>query len=399
MPYATLNNVWNGTTLRPRSEVDFTAFGAWCRAHVYMDSSPGYPWITAGLTKNYMVFDKYGDEGVAEMVYTRLSSRLEALRSGDKLELSRDYDVIKMFIKDEPHKLKKIREHRERLIASVSLIDQLCSACFFEPINDVTTLNWEKYPINLGFGLDDNGAAKFVRKCLRWFGGRPVVGVDNSMWDWKLFAFISLAGYLVMLTANPAIKRDKDSLRESYDRWYTSDITGMSDYELLFYADYLLTRFKLYEVDGDLYEVDNGVWPSGHKATLLLNSWNRVLVCYSVGGLEIQTQGDDAVEPIAGLTDRLAQYATHGLVVEVSDTPDGAWFEFCSNYWFKQGYSVPANAGKMIYGFFLKKPSDELFRSFHHEFRNSPLYDSACALARAVGWLPKDGDNQVALTD
>lgn len=95
-------------------------------------------------------------------------------------------DVVKTFIKDEPHKLAKIESGKLRLIASVSLVDQIKTRLLCNKQNTAEIDTWETCPSCPGLGLHDDGMQVIAASARRMLRHGKVAETDVSGWDWSV---------------------------------------------------------------------------------------------------------------------------------------------------------------------------------------------------------------------
>lgn len=141
------------------------------------DSTPGLPLSSYGTTNRqlFQVSDGRPSESRLLLVYQFLQNRVRELEQGLAL------DPIKVFVKQEPVKLKKLQEGRQRLIFGVSVVDNLLAGIFFRPWFE-KLLNWHQLPFQFGCAIQMGG---YRRIALRLYGLR-VVSADKSSWDWTV---------------------------------------------------------------------------------------------------------------------------------------------------------------------------------------------------------------------
>lgn len=149
---------------------DFLTKAHYRRAVARLDwkSSPGYPYCYSAATNGdwFKVVDGVPNEGRLEEMWIQVQSRLKGEVGPDP---------IRLFVKPEPHKLKKIETGRFRLISSVSVADQIIDHMLFGDMNDALIGNWPMHPSKPGWS-QLNGGWKLVPP--RW------VALDKSAWDW-----------------------------------------------------------------------------------------------------------------------------------------------------------------------------------------------------------------------
>lgn len=147
-------------------------------------SSPGYPWCLQSTTNGQMfrVKDGVPDSSAVAAVWQIVKSRLE----------SRDCDPIRLFVKPEPHKQRKLDDMAYRLISSVSVIDQIIDGMLFADMNSRCIENYIDVPGKVGWSP--------------YVGGwkiMPIIGnvsLDKSAWDWSVNSWI--LEYVLSLRVN-----------------------------------------------------------------------------------------------------------------------------------------------------------------------------------------------------
>lgn len=102
---------------------------------------------------------------------------------------------IKMFIKDEPHKLSKILDGRLRLISCLALEDQLLDRVIFYPWTQSEIRNFEKISSKVGWAPFPNG----FRDVMYEFSEDTALAIDKTAWDWTLPEWVVYAYIRVKL--------------------------------------------------------------------------------------------------------------------------------------------------------------------------------------------------------
>lgn len=144
-------------------------------SEVDMQSTPGYPYCLDHPTNQAFFHAKDGEipderaREIFEMVKQRINNKGTA-------------DPIRLFIKPEPTKLRKLEEKRTRLISSVSIIDQIYDAMLFVPMNNVMINNYHTTPIKVGWSPYVGGWREIPQV--------DVQATDKSSWDWVVFAWL-----------------------------------------------------------------------------------------------------------------------------------------------------------------------------------------------------------------
>lgn len=144
-----------------------------------MTSSPGYPYMQAATTIGKWL----KDDGLGNFDPVRV----QILWSDVQQVLAGEYEhLFRVFVKDEPHKIKKVREKRWRLIIASSLPVQMVWRMAFKHQND--WLNERPYEIPSAHGLvfPHGGWMRFKAhldsKGLNW--SRDISAWDINMPGW-----------------------------------------------------------------------------------------------------------------------------------------------------------------------------------------------------------------------
>lgn len=166
-----------------------------------------------------------------------------------------EFDDIKVFIKQEPHKLSKIVEGRFRLISAVSLVDTMVDRILFGKFCRNLLDKVTETPCLIGWSPIAGG----FRYLLNKFRGRKTRGLDKTAWDWTVREWLIKAVKDVLLSLleghSPGFKDLVDS------RW-----------EALF-------RDARYQFsDGTVVQQPGwGVMKSGCYLTIVINSIGQML--------------------------------------------------------------------------------------------------------------------------
>lgn len=149
------------------------------------DSTPGYCQLKDFGTTNGEILGWDGlnyDVERVDLVRTIVRSRFDRLLAG-KLEA----DDLKVFVKQEAHKLKKLQEGRVRLISAVSLIDTFIDRILFGWLGRRVLDTAGRTPCLVGWSPVRGGWVQLNDR----FKNAPVVCIDKEAWDW------TVPGYLV----------------------------------------------------------------------------------------------------------------------------------------------------------------------------------------------------------
>lgn len=186
-----------------------------------------------------------------------------------------------MFIKPEPHKLKKLEEGRLRLISAVSFEDTMVDRIIFHYLAEAVLKSPGRTPSMIGW-VPIRGSWRAFRKMLP----QRVLCLDKQAWDW------TVQPWLVEVLEDVIFRISLDAP----DWWYA---IVSSRFVQLFYRS--LFRF----LDGTEFEQDfPGIMKSGCFLTIILNTLAQVVLhfeaCRRAGEDPHKTMpyalGDDTVQ-------------------------------------------------------------------------------------------------------
>jgi len=293
-------------------------------------------------------------------------------------------DPVRLFVKNEPHKLNKIQTGRVRLICSVSIVDFCVEKWLSKSQNNAEISRWFNLPSMSGMGLHDEGIRIIYHRVASQLQSleletSDIIGFDQSVqaeelrheaecrialrtgtWDSK-FGDPSVASW-----ANAVRARAEVSMR-------AVRVTS----------------------DGYFWEaLDDGIMLSGCPNTASSNSRIR----WSISQLGRETpafgicMGDDAVT--ASTRNPVEFYASLGHPIKevriLQPTPyELAQFEFCSHLFrMSEGHPIaePLNWEKSLYRLLCHSFSDELLGQFKYTMRHSPRLEHCLSVCSSVGW-------------
>nr|WBT97306.1 polyprotein [Subterranean clover mottle virus] len=242
-------------------------------------ASPGVPLSILGKT-NKEVLDRHGD-----LVYIAVAERICMLAEADLADAPDPVDLVKagycdpirLFVKQEPHPLKKVVEGRFRLISSVSLVDQLVERLLFGPQNETEIDLWQSVPSKPGMGLSQPWQVSALWNDLEHKHKlSPAAEADISGFDWSVQSWEILADVCIRIDRGGF----KGNLRKA-----------------------ALNRFKCFSnavfqlSDGTLISQGlPGLMKSGSYCTSSTNSRIRCLMAKIIGAPWCIAMGDDSVE-------------------------------------------------------------------------------------------------------
>ncbi|CAQ48413.1 RNA-dependent RNA polymerase [Imperata yellow mottle virus] len=221
-----------------------------------------------------------------ELVHLAVAERLVALAAVDprqhnwtpkELVQRGLVDPVRLFVKQEPHTMRKIRERRFRLISSVSLVDQLVERMLFGPQNATEISMWHLCPSKPGMGMSTPSQVEMLWKdvahkhSLHQAAEADISAFDWSVQDWELWADLAIR---LQLGSFPDLMR-----RAAISRFYC----------------FMNSVFQL--SDGTLIEQNlPGLMKSGSYCTSSTNSRIRCLMAELIGSPWCIAMGDDSVE-------------------------------------------------------------------------------------------------------
>jgi len=192
-------------------------------------------------------------------------------------------DPIRLFIKDEPHTLKKVSDKRWRMIASVSLVDQVIQRILHTTLNDAEKSHVATQPHCIGLGHTDPHIATLKAKFLRAM--KPTVpgavvtcfATDVTNFDFSL------------RPEHFAVDQEYRRLAQRYATgdWWTNVAASFEE---------LLLNGRFMAGDGTLLVPPFGVQKSGSFCTSSSNSHIRAFVGFMGGAKASIVMGDDALE-------------------------------------------------------------------------------------------------------
>lgn len=251
--------------------VDFLQFSHFERVVSQLDwtSSPGYPYMLSSPTNKdlFKVVNGVPDPYRVRLMWNHVLVRIQ----------ERDSDPIRLFIKAEPHKKKKLEEGRYRLISSVSIIDQLVDHLLFSDMNTQMIENWINLPSKVGWSPYMGGWKAMPKSGM---------ALDKSAWDWTM----------QMWLIDLVLKVRVSLCSNMTDQW--KDLATWR-YKQLFVNPEFITSGGLV-----LRQKNPGVMKSGCVNTITDNSIAQVIlhnrVCLETGiepGV-IYSMGDDTLQTV-----------------------------------------------------------------------------------------------------
>jgi hypothetical protein len=303
---------------------------------------------------------------------------LIALSEDELLGLSRKervdlrlVDPVRVFVKNEPHKIAKLQEGRVRLIMSVSLTDKMIEMLLSRFVCKLEINNWRNIPSKPGIGFtasDSKAVCEDIFNCGLPMSYADVSGWDMSVKDWMIR---DEAEGITKLCLDPSpvwvhLLRLK-AILESESVYQFSD------------GEMVAPTFK-------------GIVNSGKLRTSRGNSYMRVRLADLVGSRKTIAAGDDTVENT--VENAPSKYLRYGIVVKEYE-PVIDSFEFCSHQ-YKGGTAYALNSEKMVMNLLHQKPTNFLeykntMVGFQAELDTHPSYISILKEIDEAGYFVVEG--------
>lgn len=111
-------------------------------------------------------------------------------------------DPIRLFVKREPHKAKKLEEGRLRLISSVSLIDSFVDRILFQRLQMNQIDKVGKTPIMVGWSPAAGGYRMLSAMCVAR-EDQDYLMIDKTAWDWTVKGWMTKALRDIIINLSP----------------------------------------------------------------------------------------------------------------------------------------------------------------------------------------------------
>ncbi|APG75672.1 hypothetical protein 2 [Beihai sobemo-like virus 26] len=300
-----------------------------------MQASPGYPLMRVAPTVGSYLKRPDG---------SWRQDRVEQLWASVLQRVDSDPDLIRVFVKQEPHRIAKVREGRMRLIQAVSLVDQVVDHLLHDHLQQREIELFGKVPVMTGWAPVHGGWRHLHAD---WWG------YDRSAWDWTVPAWLLRLEWRLReaLTINPT-------------RLWLSQMQKRYD-ELFVCPEFVLSDGMVVK------QCIEGVMKTGSVVTASANSHMQLLlhaVAAFAAGEEpgpLIAMGDDTMQPLGSeaYLQELRKY------VNVKEPELG---EFCSRV--IQGSRVePQNILKHVANLITAPPEflDDMLLSLQVEYARS----------------------------
>lgn len=298
---------------------------------IEMKSSPGFSVMSHFGTTNGDILKWDGQ--TVDLERAEMLMRVTYYRM-TKLVTHPESDPIKVFIKQEPHKISKLEDGRLRLISSVSLTDAMIDRILFMPLANKIKNTYHNTNLMVGWSPVKGG----YRQVAQAFIGKRALCIDKSAWDWTVCRWLldGVKKLILNLAVNPPL-------------WWVQMV------EVRFNLLFSKPTFKF--SDGvEIQQPFDGIMKSGCYLTIILNSLSQFLLhalaCERTKIDPFETfffaMGDDTVQELLP-EDKQSAYMKVlydfglGLKIKIADVPEFAGFHLSADKY------VPAYRDKHLF--------------------------------------------------
>lgn len=343
------------------------------------DASSGFPLLRVSPTKGPLLSSHHRAiirQAVLERLRVWLRHDFED-RSPERLVEMGFVDPVALFVKAEPHHREKIGG-RERLIASVSVVDEIIARLLMRNQNKIEIAKWATIPSQPGMGASD----EMLKVQTDWIDARCRAGFeladsDVSGWDigtkeWQYQADVSRRVQLVDWSPSAGGRR------EMFRR-------------LLTVHHHCLTHSLFVLSDGTTYAQEGGGWmKSGSYVTSSTNSFQRCHLAVLSGSHPacVKAMGDDCIEEGGNETWKKGFYARMGFILKQFNMSHGYDVEFCAHRFSRSGRVYRDRIEKSLYSLVSNPFSVPLLDQFKFEFRHSLSLQPVLDGLAGSGWIP-----------
>lgn len=347
------------------------------------DASPGLPYHEWAATKKEFCTDTLMWNCVVGLARQRLTLMCSLnpvdVASMSIVEKNALQDTVRLFVKNEIHPAEKLEKERYRLIASVSIVDQIVEIFLYGKLNKWGMSSWRVSPFKPGMGAAD--ADHSVISAEMRAMNEPV-SIDSSAHDFNVPGQIQLAypAFCFLFDRNEFLFRLRvilELLRG--DPLFCTGALRPGAYG----GAWALTRF--------------GITLSGRSETSRINTFEQCvmmkLALWPKLGNRVFAAGDDGVLDKAGVeTSHIEEkFKSFGVllkgVVPASESfADGGGIDFCSHRYdpSSEGFRR-MNIGKSLANILSQDPEKQDWDQFFYEARHCAELDRLVVFAFGRG--------------
>jgi hypothetical protein len=280
-------------------------------------------------------------------------------------------DVVRLFIKNEPHKKSKIESGFLRLISNVSVVDELIDRLLFSSQNEIEVDSWLDIPSKPGIGFTDDMMQSLSDEVFTHAASTDICEGDASSWDWTIqhWELEAEADMRVRLLRLPS----------------TSNLARLIRNRI-----YCVSRSVYALSSGELFaQLDPGLMLSGWYCTSSSNSRLGRLACVLSGADWSIHMGDDFISDDVPLFKE--RFEKLGHILKLYKRVEGT-FEFCST-------NFPSFSPVNVWKIFVKLLSNGaksyservgLYYDWCYDMRHHPSKNELGILIQASGFLDSD---------
>lgn len=239
-------------------------------------------------------------------------------------------DPVRVFVKNEPHKLAKVRVGRLRLISSVSLPDQLIDRLLMEAQNKALIERWATIPNKPGMGSSDPQLRMLWDAMVRIAARGGLLDSDVSGYDWAVKLWMQICDFTVrcmQMGVLPSSFLGRLMLRAILRQVWPCFVTS----------------------DGQMFVTSEpGLQLSGKLNTSTGNSTMRNVLCVCCGH-DSMAMGDDCIENGERPEETAELLRSLGFTVEINWTPSPEGAQFCSMLHKQRGVAVPTRWARTFF--------------------------------------------------
>jgi len=325
------------------------------------DSKPGLPYQTYITTNKVIREDPFVRAPLVEIVVARMKLILSREPPSDALECVKQgfSDPVKVFVKDEPHSLKKRKEGRYRLIEAISVVDQVIERLLFgkqnqAEIDQIGIFDNQTQPSQPGLNLAGNGPLVALRERLLSTATETAKPVSAD-----------ITGFDFSVRENE-IAWDAKTRLMLCNASHANQIITMRRAKIFCYS--LLTLS-----DGSMFSLlIPGMMLSGSYITSSTNSRIRWFLARLAGAARAFAMGDDCVETFSESAEQI--YSDLGHPLKMYDILEEDKLEFCSMEFHSSDPHdfYPTNPAKTFFNLLNGKLSRERVEAFMFVLRDHP---------------------------
>lgn len=291
-------------------------------------------------------------------------------------------DIVRWFIKDEPHRLAKAQQGLWRLIAHCAFVDQLVARVLHSRQNKRELANWAVIPSQPGFGFQNSESRSLFASSV-FLRGDMIASSDVIRWDWSAREWMLWMDLVVRYN----LQKFPDA--ETARRWWNASANAL---HCVIHAVFAYS-------DGFVFQqLFRGLMKSGWYLTSSTNSRMRAALAMLVGASWAKTMGDDCVEKAAA--NAVREYARRGF--EMKDWMESMdQVEFCSHIFRRDGTYEPVKWIRMFFSLITSEPKThsaavQLLESFLRDV-GPEIYTRCYKILEQVGWasnVSQEGDKE-----